>query len=74
MIPALMTGILFFFQKNIGIGVLKLECDHDEQVSKDLICEMKPLQNGSANLTLGVTLLEETNTIKVITLSMKKRT
>jgi hypothetical protein len=47
------------------MGVIKLECDLDEKVSKDLICDMRPLSTGGANLSFGATLLEPLDTIWV---------
>jgi hypothetical protein len=47
------------------MGVLKVECDLDEAVSKDLVCEMTPLSTGGANLTFGVTLLKPANQVWV---------
>jgi hypothetical protein len=44
---------------------IKVEYEYDKKLAKDVICEIKIIDTGLANFTVGGTLLNEANDIKM---------
>jgi hypothetical protein len=44
---------------------IKVDCETDEKLVKDMVCQVKPIEGGSVNITIGGTLIEPATSIFV---------